>query len=367
MPAPAPAADEESAPEADAQATNDTFSYSLGKFQVLGDSYVAFENGQFTPALTTKLTIDKFDVEGIAPAQPDNKTLLGVAAHLDEFSKITIDGWLKPFSPGRDAQIKGAIEAIELPPFSPYSEAAVGYHISTGHFDDIFELEIEEKQLAMTNKLKLRKFEIEEVDKEKSEQLSSTMGMPLGLGLSLLRDSDDNIELDLPVNGPLDDPNLKINTLVAQAMGQAMGKASITFLKYAIQPYGLIVASGELLNSQWDSLDLQPVVFEPGIETLSASQAPYMKKLAELLKSRDGLAIKLCGVASVTDKASLSAVTPENPTPAPVSDEQLTALAKARGVAVKRYLVEQAVDGSRLTLCKPQINNETFSGVRISL
>ncbi len=356
--------DSEAAPAEPMEKEASPFNFSLGQFQMLDNSYVAFQDGQFTPAVTTRFTIDSLSMKALSSNKKDSKTLLSLAAHLDEFSKIRLDGWLKPFSSGRDLSLKGELEAIDLPPFSPYSEAAVGYHIATGHLDLNFDMEIRDEQMDMHNQLKLRHFEIEETDADKSESLSESMGVPLGLGLSLLRDSDDTIQMNVPIDGQLDAPDFDVNSLIAKSMGKALGNASVKLLKLAIQPYGVLVATGEFLDKQWDSLDLKPIVFESGSEQLTAAEMPYMDKLSGLLADKKDLRIKLCGVASVEDHTALSNMT----APAsPIDDARLNSLAKDREVVVKRYLVEHGINGKRLTLCKPKINDEEFAGVRISL
>jgi hypothetical protein len=144
-------------------------------------------------------------------------------------------------------------------------------------------------------------------------------------------------------------------------MGKAITKGSISFLKYAIQPYGAIVLAGEQLNKQMNSLDLQPLIFQPAGEALPVQLNNYLNKMVALMEQRPGISLKLCGVASYGDEVFMTEQG------VGFDDKLLQQLAKARSVAVKRYFVDNGVESGRLALCKAQIHDEYLSGVRMSL
>lgn len=333
----------------------------LDRMELLGESYIAFEDRQFDPVVKAKFSIDEFSLLQLDQQLPEQKSPLKLHGRFDEFSSVVVEGWSKPFLEHKDTAITGALKTIELPPFSPYVESATGYHINSGQLDHEFTINIQQQILEMSNIIKLSSFELEEMDAEKTADASKSMGVSLGLGLDLMRDGDGNIELDVPIKGGLDDPNLHLNTVLSQAMGKAITKGSISFLKYAIQPYGAIMLAGEQLHKQMSRVDLEPVIFQPTDELLPVQLNDYLDKLYGLLEERPGLSLKLCGVTSLGDEAFF---TEHNLS---FDDKSLQDLAKTRSVAVKRYFVERGVESGRLALCKAQIHDPHIGGVKISL
>ena len=342
-------------------ATEAAFSVKLDHFEMTGDSYIAFEDRKFDPIAKAIFSVDTLEVDDLDQQAPDNKTQLKLLGHLDEFSKIAIDGWTHPFASHKNTALEGSLNAIELPPFSPYIEAATGYHINSGQLDHDFSLQVEQEVITMSNAVELRGFELEEMDAAKSADVSKSMGVSLGFGLDLMRDGDGTIELDVPVNGRLDDPSLSLGSVISTALGQAITKGSLTFLKYAIQPYGAIVLAGEQLSKQMSSLDLESVAFPATVDILPADQQDYLDKLIDLMQQRPGISLTLCGSASLADEQAFT-------DSGQVFDESsLNQLASTRSIVVKRYFVERQVESARLSLCKPRVHDELLNGVQVSL
>lgn len=347
-------------PQVQADPEND-FSIALGSFQVKGDSYIAFEDHQFDPQVKARFAIENLSLQQLDQQLPDQKTLVKLKGSLDEFSTVSLDGWSKPFLQHKNSSFTGSLKAIELPPFSAYVETATGYQINSGQLDHDFTLDIEREVLDMQNQVKLKSFELKEMDAEKTESTSKSMGVSMGLGLDLMRDSEGNIELDVPIKGQLDDPDLHLDTVISQAMGKAITKGSISFLKYAIQPYGAIVLAGEQLNKQMNSLDLQPLIFQPADDVLPVQSNDYLDKLVAVMAKRPGISLKLCGVASNGEEVLMTEQGID------FDEKSLKQLAKTRSVAVKRYFVDNGIESGRLALCKAQIHDKHLGGVRMSL
>jgi len=303
-------------------------------------------------------------------AKPDSHTALTFNAAWGEFTTIAIDGWLAPFSEGADTGLKGEVLALSLPPLSGYAEQAIGYRIPKGQFDLRFDMQVSDQIMKMGNEVTLRRFDLEVVDDHKSQKLSDDMGVSLGLGLDLMRDSDDNIRLQLPLAGRLDNPDVRLNTLIAKAVGKAITKSSLSYLQYAMQPYGAVLMAGNLLSKQLSAVEFEPVAFEVGSSELPAARHAYLDKLAALLTERKAIALDICGFANGQDRQLLLAHPKTDDQVPPVAkdvDPQLTLLAEQRAVTVKRYLREKQIASTRLLLCQPAIREDAITGVTLSM
>lgn len=344
--------------------------FAIDRFQLEGENYVVLTDRSVNPAFQETLHLNTFRLSDLDSAQPDSHTDLSFNAAWGEFTTIAVDGWLAPFSEGADTGLKGEVLALSLPPLSGYAEQAIGYRIPKGQFDLRFDLQVSDQMMKMTNGVTLRRFDLEVVDDQKTQKLSDDMGVSLGLGLDLMRDSDDNIRLELPIAGRLDNPDVRLNTLIAKALGKAITKSSLSYLQYAMQPYGAVLMAGNLLSKQLSAVEFEPVPFEVGSSELPAARYAYLDKLAALLTEREAIELDICGFANEQDRQLLLAH-PQNDEQAPPAakelDPQLTLLAEQRAVTVKRYLLEKEIASTRLLLCQPAIREDAVMGVTLSM
>jgi len=349
-------------------AQQNAVSIRIDKLQLTGNSYLEIRDYGVKPPFTKKIHVEQLSLADLNQSTPDAKAALTIKARFGEFSKLEVSGWITPFSPEMNTSLQGKIDALSLPPFSAYSEKFIGYQIPTGQLDHTFDLAIQDQTLSMKNNLQFRRLKLKEVNRDKAENFADGIGVPFGLGLDLMRDNDGAIRIDVPINGRLDDPAVKINTIVSKAMGKAITKASIQYLKYIIQPYGSLLVASDFIGKQWSSVTLEPVLFTPGTDNLSAEHLDYLNKISELLSKRKKLELDVCGYVSEADQQVLAenAAQTNNPQ-TQIEKSQLTALATNRTLNVKRYLVDKGIDSKRLLQCKVSTDDKRINGVTLSM
>lgn len=98
--------------------------------------------------------------------------------------------------------------------------------------------------------------------------------MPLDSALTMLRDKNNNVNLDMDVSGNVDDAKFSLTDAINQALTKAL------------------------------RLRLDPAPYLPGEATPSPSTRDYLEKVGRLLQERADLRLKLCGMAVPRDKLS---------------------------------------------------------------
>jgi hypothetical protein len=207
--------------------------------------------------------------------------------------------------------------------------------------------------------------------------------VPLETALSTLRDKNDDIKLEVPISGDIDDPKFDISDAIEQAVVKGMKFSALSFLKYALQPYGALIAVGQYAVEEGAAaltgVQLDPVFFAPGARTLDDEALDYLERIAELAKGRPELRIKICGKATSADKTALGGKPPQTPKAAdkPSSDSgshgsgqklKLRALAKGRAAAIKEHLVKNlGIEPDRLFVCFPEIDEDPEARPRADL
>jgi len=251
-----------------------------------------------TPASAPDITITRLGISGgrlslIDRSVQPNAALvlsdmegsyLGLSSHPETTSKvdfrgragglapITITGHAMPLRNDLDTDVVLKIQGADLTDFTPYTGKYLGYTVQKGKLEVDAHLRIDHRNLKAENAVKLDQFYLG----EKVESPEATH-LPVKLGLAILRDRKGVIAFDLPVEGSLDDPDVKYGKLVWKAIFGLLGKI-------AASPFTLI---GKLFGG--DTGDLSSLAFPPGSASLDAAATPKLQALAKALHERPEL------------------------------------------------------------------------------
>jgi hypothetical protein len=217
--------------------------------------------------------------------------------------------------------------------------------------------------------------------------------MPLDVALDLLRDSDGQIKLTIPVQGNVNDPQFGTGAILRTATQKAVQKAALSYAKFMLQPFGAIMFAGQMAGKATRPR-FEPVAFAPAAAELGGESHQYLDKLAGMLSDRPGLQLTVCGVATASDREALIAARqaeaqaaadaqPDGkgaaqdgevlqgeaaPSEPAVSTEELIELADARGQAVRGYLrAEHDIGEDRLYACRSVYEGETDAMPRVEI
>jgi hypothetical protein len=113
------------------------------------------------------------------------------------------------------------------------------------------------------------------------------VSLPVKLAVALLRDRNGVIDLNVPVNGTLDDPQFKVWPIIWKVFVNILEKA-------VTAPFALL---GSLFGG---GPDLQFIDFKPGVSDLDAGGADKVKTVVKALASRPQLKIDV-PIAWVSD------------------------------------------------------------------
>ena len=107
--------------------------------------------------------------------------------------------------------------------------------------------------------------------------------MPLRLAVALLKDSQGRIELDVPVEGSVDDPEFGYRTVAWQAFKSVMTNVTTAPFRFL----------GRMMGIHGDDLEL--VSFEPARSDLLPPEKEKLQKLNQALRERPGLDLHVVG------------------------------------------------------------------------
>ena len=205
---------------------------------------------------------------------------LDLSGRLASNSPLRIAGRVNPLAATAFADVTASFRDIDLPPFTPYSGKYAGYAIDRGTLTMELKYKLENRKLTAENRLLVDQFEFG----EKVESKDATK-LPVRLAVSLLRDKDGLIDLDLPIEGSLDDPKFRLGKVIWHVIGNLIGKA-------ATAPFALL---GKVLGGGGKGEEFSSVDFAAGHDTLDDDARKKLDALAKALNDRPALKLKTTG------------------------------------------------------------------------
>ena len=324
----------------------------IGTIKSEGENRFFFKDYSVKPFFETSARNIQFKINALDSTSSDNRAQMEFLANVDEQTKISVKGNIQPFTDKPAYDLKAQINSLELYPLSPYAANAVGYNIKRGSLSLDSTIKIKNQLLASKNKIFLKNLNFTKVDDKKAASFSDELPMTLEASLDLLRDDKNNIDLSIPVNGSLDNPDFKLTSVINKAVSSSLQSSMIAYLSYALQPWGALIYAGNLAAGSMQKLTLSPIEFKSGQKTISADTMTYIDKIATLMKKKPDLTITLCGVTTIADRDTLLKQS-KNPKQE-ISENDMLALAKQRAKSVRIYLIKNKnIDPGKISNCKP--------------
>ena len=238
------------------------------------DGTLDFADNNVQPNFAAKIFALDGSIKGLS-SDPTSHAQVDLKGKVDEFSPVTIAGEVQPFSFERYTDIGLKFENISLPIFNPYSGRFAGYAIAKGKLTTDLHYRIDNRALDAQHHIRIDQLEWGE---ETAGQGEATL--PVKFATFLLRDRNGVIDLDIPVQGTLDDPTFKVGPIIWKVIKNLIVKA-------VTAPFALL---GALFSGAEEA---QHVDFTPGMADLDATSASQLDALGKSLVEKPGLTLEV--------------------------------------------------------------------------
>jgi hypothetical protein len=238
------------------------------------------------PNYTANLTGMKGSVSKVSSGDPAPADLV-LDGRIDDDAPVTISGKINPLGEQLFLDIAAKASGVELTRLTPYAAKYAGYPITKGKLTVDVAYKIENGKLDARNHLFLDQLTFgERVDSPDATKL------PVLLAVSLLKDRNGVIDVNLPVSGSLSDPEFSIGGVIVRVIVNLLTKAITSPFSLIASAFG---GSGE---------ELGYVEFAPGTSTLTPAAKDKIGKLGQALNDRPSLRLEISGrIDPATDEA----------------------------------------------------------------
>jgi len=241
---------------------------------VLQSSQANFADLSVTPNFATGIQKLEGTVLGLS-SKENSRAKVDIHGSIDAFSPVSITGEVNVLSAALYTDLAMSFRNIELSTFNPYSGKFAGYNISKGKLTTELHYKVDGRKLDAQHHIIVEQLEFGEKTESKD-----AVSLPVKLAVALLKDRDGVIDLNLPVNGSLDDPKFKL--------GPIIWKVFVNILEKAVTaPFALL---GSLFGG---GPDLQFVDFQPGAAELDPVAVEKAQSIVKALDARPQLKIEI--------------------------------------------------------------------------
>ncbi|MEY3281135.1 MAG: hypothetical protein RL674_1120, partial [Pseudomonadota bacterium] len=203
-----------------------------------------------------------------------NITLKGNAYDL---APVDIKGKIQPYIGDYNAALN--FKGMPLPLVSAYMAEFFGYKVEKGKMSLGVNYNVKNGELTADNNLLIEQFELgEQIDNPHA------IDAPFNLAITLLKDVNGIINLNVPINGSLNDPQFDLGGVIGDAVLNILTKA----ISSPFQSIANLLGTDE---------DLSAVQFAPGQADLSEWQKPKLDSIAKVLKERTVLKLEIKATA----------------------------------------------------------------------
>ena len=215
----------------------------------------------------------------VGPLHPGKPGAVKINGSVDKSAPLEIKGELDPFGSEIFLDIAAKTTGIDLPTFSPYSGKYVGYVIEKGKLSVDINYFIKEGELKAENNIFLDQLTL-------GEKIESpdALDLPLTLAIALLKNQRGEINIDLPIQGSLNDPEFSVGGVIVQVFVNLITKAVTS--PFAL--LGSLAGNGE---------ELSEINFLPGYGKIEPNAEKRLQALSSALTERPALKLEIAGYA----------------------------------------------------------------------
>lgn len=221
-----------------------------------------------------KVKLTQFNVSTGKISSSNPSVSLKTSAVMNDKGKLAADAKIS-MKNYQNFMLNMNIESLPISSFNPYSTYFVAHPFWDGNINFKSNNSVQNNFLKSDNTLR-----VEEIEVGKKVKNKTAADVPVKLGVALLRDRNGDIEITIPIEGNLADPNYKIGKAVIKIVTNILVKA-------VTAPYDLLANS-----LKCDPNDLKYIAYDYTQERPNEKQIKNADLIAKVLEDKPGLNVE---------------------------------------------------------------------------
>jgi hypothetical protein len=339
-----------------------SFAFALDRFQLQDEAVINLNDKSVMPNYQRVFRLITLDVNDIDTQSNELISKAKLIGKSDQYAHFDFKATGQPFIDKKHFSVNGVLKEVSLPAVSSYIKDALEHEIISGQVDLDVDAKLTGTIIDGNIDVMLRGIEFSAADDHEANSINDKTSIPFNVALDMLKDSDGNVELSLPLSGDTSSPSFGASGFLTLLIKQATMAAAKEYLITTFIPYASVLKVALIAGEYALKLRVNDLIYQPKQTELTATQIEFMRQLSVLLAEKSDVNVKLCPVATTLDLDDVKAgdlTLPDNIT-------LLKGLSQTRINQFKAYMVnELKVESSRLLLCTPQVDSSESAQSRI--
>ena len=265
-----------SAPKGEVSKQDKTRSSSVGFGKIhFEDGVIDFSDRHIQPGFQMRLLDVSGDVSGLV-FDKTSMADVDLQARLEQSSPLKITGKINPLKPYVDLKLN--FDNISMTQLNPYFRKYAGYNLEKGKLSLKLKYIIDKAKLNSQNNIV-----IDQLTFGSKVNSSSATNLPIKFALSLLQNREGIINLNISVNGDLNNPKFSVGSIITAEIRGLISKAVSSPFSFLAS----IVGSG--------GEELSYVEFDYGSPKIDQKAEKKLQNLALALYKRPNLELDIAG------------------------------------------------------------------------
>jgi uncharacterized protein involved in outer membrane biogenesis len=224
------------------------------------------------------------------PEEPAKLTVQGVVG---QDAALDLAGAISPFGDPFFLDVSGELRDFSVARTNPYLNRLLSWIAVDGELSTRLHYRIVGNELTGTNEVVVERLHV-----TPDRTSDRSVGIPLGLVTSLLKDGRGRIALTVPVEGELGSPQFTVRNAVTTALRNIISRV-------ATGPFravgSLFTGSGDTEDNARVELRVEPVVFPPGRGLVTPEGSQHVQRVADALRVSPHVKLALRPVVTQDD------------------------------------------------------------------
>lgn len=248
---------------------------------ILENGTVTFTDKDIAPGFSTHLSSMDLRVSGISTL-PDCQAKIVFKSNIDEKGTINSEALVKPFVQPLEMEATFSLNNYAMQALTPYVGKYTGHAVQEGGKLDVkVDYRIADNKLVAGHKVLIQRFNFGEKVESKD-----ALSLPFGLAIALLEDTQEKIDITLPVHGDISDPQFEYFHLLGKV-------AANFFMKLITAPFRMLLSFVPSGGAGTEEMGM--IAFAPGSAVLADTEKQKIEPLVKVIKERPKLFLEING------------------------------------------------------------------------
>jgi len=340
--------------------------FSLGEFSLINDNQIVLLDNSVEPIKERKLYIDTLYLGSLSNVKnkKEQQTPFEIAGRSNKYAHFDFKGFTQPFAMQPTHHLQGYLKELSLPALSRYMKQAMQMELKSGQLNTDINITLAGEQLDGNIVLLVQGLETAMADSHETGALIDQGALPFNIALGILKDSQGNVELDVPVSGSTSDPSFGISSIVTLITQKAIWMATQDYLMTTFIPYANIVSAAMTVGEFALKLRFDDLIYQEKQIAPNKAQQAYLDAFIALMQDKDDIRVNICAISTPADIDLVTEKQVKNKD----NIRQLKDIAEKREATFKEYIIKHGnIASSRLLLCAPKIDSSNGAKPRIEL